>query len=81
VSVALLRHELAFVCSKMAFAVGVNGCWLCVWWQYVQQPLIACQVEWVCHYHGFCDNLVICNVFLLWFLCAGHFHRCYNPAW
>jgi len=26
VSVALLRQELAFVCSKMAFAVGVNGC-------------------------------------------------------
>jgi hypothetical protein len=26
VSVALLRHELAFVCSKMPFAVGVNGC-------------------------------------------------------
>jgi hypothetical protein len=26
VSVDLLRHELTFVCSKMAFAVGVNGC-------------------------------------------------------
>jgi hypothetical protein len=29
----------------MAFAVGVNGCRLCVWWQYMQQPLTVCQVE------------------------------------